>query len=49
MELLFGIPLLIIFMAVVMGMPFAYFWGREQAYERTEGQPESVRLNAWYN
>jgi hypothetical protein len=32
-----------------MGMPFTYFLKRDRAYARTEGQPDEVRLNAWYS
>lgn len=48
MELVIGIPLLVLFMAVVMGVPYAYFLKRDRNYAGTEGQPEEVRLKAWY-
>lgn len=48
MGVIIGIPLLVLLMGVAMGVPFAYYLKRDQAYEATQGQPESVRLKAWY-
>lgn len=48
MAVVIGIPLLVLFMLLVMGVPFVYYLKRDQAYEATRGQPESVRLKAWY-
>lgn len=49
MALIIGIPLLVLFMGVVMGVPFVYYLKRDFAYDATEGQPESVRIRAWYD
>ena len=48
MAIVLGIPLLVGFMGVVMGVPFVYYLKRDLAYEATNGQSESVRLDAWY-
>ena len=48
MAIVMGIPLLVLFMVLVMGVPFVYYLKCDRAYEATRGQPESVRLNAWY-
>ncbi len=48
MAIVIGIPLLVLFMGVVMGVPFVYYLKRDGKYEATKGQPDSVRLQAWY-
>ncbi len=48
MAIVIGIPLLVLFMGAVMGVPFIYYLKRDHAYEVTKGQAESVRIQAWY-
>jgi hypothetical protein len=48
MAIAIGVPLLVLFMALVMGVPFVYYLKRDYAYEATRGQPDSVRIKAWY-
>lgn len=43
-----GKMLLVGFMMAVMGYPLAFYLRRDRAYEATAGQPDSVRLAAWY-
>jgi len=48
MAIVLGMPLLVLFMGLVMGIPFAYYLKRDLAYDATEGQPESTRIRIWY-
>lgn len=48
MGLAFGIVILVMAMAVVMGVPYAYYLKRDARYARSEGQPDEARLNIWY-
>ncbi len=43
-----GMPLLVLFMMLVMGVPFFYYLKRDRAYEATAGQPEEVRTKVWH-
>lgn len=48
MAIIIGIPLLIVSMAVVMGVPFSYYLKRDRAYDASRGLPESERIKIWY-
>lgn len=48
MAIVIGVPLLVLFMMSVMGIPFVYYLKRDSAYETMQGQPEAVRLRTWY-
>jgi len=43
-----GMPLWVGFIVVVMGLPLLHYLKRDEKYNATKGQPESIRLNAWY-
>jgi hypothetical protein len=49
MAIVLGMPLLVGFMMLVMGVPFFYYLKRDRVYELTRGQPEEVRIKAWYD
>ena len=49
MSVIIGMPLLVLFMAVVMGTPFIYYLKRDRAYDVIKGQPEAARLKVWYD
>jgi hypothetical protein len=44
----FGMPLLVLSMALVMGGPFIYYLKRDQEYAITSGLPQEKRLETWY-
>jgi len=48
MAIALGMPLLVLFMGLVMGIPFVYYLKRDLAYDAAEDQPESVRIKVWY-
>jgi hypothetical protein len=43
-----GMSMLVLFMAMVMGVPFVHYLKRDIAYEATAGQPKEARLKVWY-
>lgn len=49
MAIVLGMPLLVGFMGLVMGVPFVYYFKRDGKYDATKGQPDNIRLQAWYN
>jgi len=48
MAVALGMPFLLLFMAVVMGWPYAYFLSRDKKCAELAGQPDDVRLRVWY-
>lgn len=49
MEILLGMPLLVLFMMLVMGIPFAYYLKHDIKYEAAaHNQPENIRIKSWY-
>ena len=48
MAIIIGIPLLVFFMLMVMGIPFVHCLKLDRAYEATHGQADDVRLKVWY-
>ncbi len=48
MAIMFGMPLLVLFMGLVMGLPFIYHLRCDRKYLATRGQPDAARLAAWY-
>lgn len=49
MAIALGMPILVGFMGLVMGVPFVYYFKHDMKYEATKGQPENVRIQTWYN
>lgn len=43
-----GMPFLVLFMLLVMGIPFSYYLKRDREYDAMKSQSESVRVNMWY-
>lgn len=48
MAIVLGMPFLVLFMMLVMGVPFFYYLKRDRAYEATNGQSEEIRVKTWY-
>lgn len=48
-SIMIGMPFLVLFMALVMGVPFVYYLKRDMAYDRVKDQPEHIRLKTWYD
>ena len=49
MAIALGMPFLVLFMAMVMGWPYAYFLARDKRYAESEGQPKDIRRKIWYS
>jgi hypothetical protein len=48
MTYIIGIGLLVLLMLSVMGGLLSHCLKIDRAYEATKGQPEAVRIKAWY-
>lgn len=44
----FGIPFLVLFMILVMGIPFLYYLKRDRASDVAKDRPEEIQAHAWH-
>lgn len=42
------VPLIVLLMLVVMGVPFLYYRKRDQEYTKIKDLPEENKLQIWY-